>query len=66
MHLWIQNQLIISKTYPHIYYFVPVNEKEDAKGKASFIFEKINFLEVGIKRYIIPTEDIFVFTKWIF
>ena len=46
-----------------MYYFVPVNEKEDAKGKASFIFEKINFLEVRAKRYIIPPKDLFVFTK---
>ena len=46
-----------------IYYFVPANEKEEDKGKASFIFEKINSLEVRVKRYIIPPKDLFVFTK---
>ena len=63
MHLQTQNQLIISKTYPHICYFVPVNEKEEVKGKASFICEKINVLEVRVKRDIIIPKDLFVFTK---
>lgn len=64
MHLW--TQLIISKIYPHICSFVTVDEKEEVKGKASFIFEKINSLEVRVKSYIIPPEDLFVFTKWFF